>query len=102
MHELPDAVDVVYTTRWQTTGTTKPDPAWRETFEPFRVDEVLMARYPDAVFMHDLPAHRGQEVTAGVLDGHASIAFQQAENKLYSAMAVLEWSLVGDCDKGAR
>jgi ornithine carbamoyltransferase len=100
MHELPDAVDVIYTTRWQTTGTTKPDPAWREAFAPFRVDDALMARYPDAVFMHDLPAHRGQEVTASVLDGRASIAFRQAENKLYSAMAVLEWSLAGDCDRG--
>jgi ornithine carbamoyltransferase len=43
------------------------------------------------VFLHDLPAHRGEEVTAEVLDGPAAIAFQQAENKMYSAMAVLEW-----------
>jgi ornithine carbamoyltransferase len=42
--------------------------------------------------MHDLPAHRGEEVTAEVLDGPASIAFRQADNKMYSAMAVLEWS----------
>jgi ornithine carbamoyltransferase len=95
MHDLPDAVDVVYTTRWQTTGTTKPDPAWRTTFDPFRVDDTLMARYPRAVFMHDLPAHRGEEVSPSVLDGPASIAFEQAGNKLYSAMAVLEWSLIG-------
>lgn len=87
---LPD-VDVVYTTRWQTTGTTKPTPDWRTTFAPFQVDEALMARTPDAVFMHDLPAHRGDEVTAAVLDGPASIAFAQAENKYHSARAVLEW-----------
>jgi ornithine carbamoyltransferase len=92
---LPGDVDVVYTTRWQTTGTSKPDPDWREIFAPFRVDEPLLARYPSAVFMHDLPAHRGEEVTAGVLDGSAAIAFTQAQNKLYSAMAVLEWSLSG-------
>jgi len=90
---LPSAVDAVYTTRWQTTGTTKPDPGWRTVFAPFRVDEALMGRYPDAVFMHDLPAHRGEEVAGAVLDGPASIAFVQAENKLHSAMAVLEWCL---------
>jgi ornithine carbamoyltransferase len=91
--ELPARVDVVYTTRWQTTGTTKADPSWRRDFEPFRVDDALMARYPRAIFMHDLPAHRGEEVTASVLDGPASAAFEQAENKLHSAMATLEWCL---------
>jgi ornithine carbamoyltransferase len=88
---LPPDADVVYTTRWQTTGTSKPDPRWRETFRPFRVDRELMDRMPKAVFMHDLPAHRGEEVSAEVLDGAGSIAFDQAENKMYSAMAVLEW-----------
>ncbi|MGW0809522.1 ornithine carbamoyltransferase [Nonomuraea sp. NPDC002799] len=95
MAGLPVGVDVVYTTRWQTTGTTKPDPDWRTTFAPFRVDGGLMGRYPDACFMHDLPAHRGEEVSAGVLDGPASIAFDQARTKLHSAMAVLEWCLAG-------
>jgi ornithine carbamoyltransferase len=90
---LPEHVDVVYTTRWQTTGTTKADPNWRRDFEPFRVDDTLMARYPGAIFMHDLPAHRGEEVSASVLDGPASVAFEQAENKLHSAMAALEWCL---------
>jgi ornithine carbamoyltransferase len=93
--ELPEAVDIVYTTRWQTTGTTKSDPRWRASFEPFGVDSRLMERYPDAIFMHDLPAHRGEEVTSDVLDGPASVAFDQAENKLYSAMAVLEWCADG-------
>ncbi|QMU71699.1 ornithine carbamoyltransferase [Streptacidiphilus sp. P02-A3a] len=93
MDGLPPQVDIVYTTRWQTTGTTKPDPEWRQVFRPFQVDAALMDRCPAAVFMHDLPAHRGEEVEAGVLDGDRSIAFQQAAHKLYGAMAVLEWYL---------
>lgn len=90
--DLP-LVDVVYTTRWQTTGTTKPDADWRATFAPFHVDEGVMARLPGALFMHDLPACRGEECSAAVLDGPSSIAFEQAEFKLYGAMAVLEWCL---------
>lgn len=90
MDELP-AADVVYTTRWQTTGTVKADPQWRSVFAPFRVDAAVMEAAKDAVFMHDLPAHRGDEVTAEVLDGPHSIAFDQAENKYHSAKAVLEW-----------
>ena len=91
--ELPTGLDVVYTTRWCTTGTVKEDPDWLDVFEPFRVDAALMESCPGAVFMHDLPAHRGQEVSADVLDGPTSIAFLQAEHKLYGAMAVLEWCL---------
>jgi ornithine carbamoyltransferase len=91
MNDLPTDLDVIYTTRWQTTGTTKPDPNWRAGFAPFQVTADLWRRSPRAMFLHDLPAHRGDEVTAEVLDGPASIAFDQAENKLYGAMAVLEW-----------
>lgn len=92
-HDMVDLprVDIVYTTRWQTTGTTKPTPDWREVFMPFQVNQAVMAACPGAVFMHDLPAHRGEEVTAEVLDGPASIAFTQAQNKYHSARAVLEW-----------
>lgn len=91
MEALPQSVDVVYTTRWQTTGTTKNSPRWREDFAPFQVTSRLWDDSPRAVFMHDLPAHRGEEVTADVLDGPMSIAMDQAENKMHSAMAVLEW-----------
>lgn len=89
--DLPDDVDVVYTTRWQTTGTAKANPDWRTDFTPFGVDEDLFGHFPRAVFMHDLPAHRGEEVTAGVLDGPRSIALHQAQFKLFGAMACLEW-----------
>lgn len=92
---LPDEVDVVYTTRWQTTGTSKRDPSWRERFRPFYVGEALMARWPDAMFMHDLPAHRGEEVAGAVLDGPQSLAWAQAEMKLWSAMSILEHAVRG-------
>ncbi|WP_447007970.1 ornithine carbamoyltransferase [Saccharothrix isguenensis] len=88
--DLPE-VDVVYTTRWQTTGSVKPTSDWRTAFEHFQVNSALMDRLPGALFLHDLPAHRGEEVTAEVLDGPASVAFEQAENKYHSARAVLEW-----------
>ncbi|WP_432080207.1 ornithine carbamoyltransferase [Streptomyces sp. WAC 04229] len=91
MDGLPADLDAVYTTRWQTTGTSKHDPDWRSVFAPFQVTSALWETSPKAVFLHDLPAHRGDEVTAEVLDGPASLAFQQAENKMHSAMAVLEW-----------
>ncbi|MEV4438738.1 ornithine carbamoyltransferase [Streptomyces sp. NPDC049577] len=98
MEDLPGGVDAVYTSRWQTTGTRKPDPGWRRVFAPFQVTGALWEHSPAAVFLHDLPAHRGEEVTAEVLDGPHSIAFDQAENKLHSAMAVLEWCRVGIVD----
>jgi ornithine carbamoyltransferase len=95
MTALPARVDVVYTTRWQTTGTSKPDPDWRTTFQPFRVDPALMGRWPQACFMHDLPAHRGEEVAGEVLDGPRSLAWSQARMKLYGAMALLERAATG-------
>ncbi|MEU6669544.1 ornithine carbamoyltransferase [Streptomyces sp. NPDC046727] len=93
IHDLADApaaADVVYTTRWQTTGTSKPDASWRQAFRPFHVDGALLARWPRAVFLHDLPAHRGDEVAGEVLDGPRSLAWTQSAMKLPSAMAVLE------------
>jgi ornithine carbamoyltransferase len=93
---LPGEVDIIYTTRWQTTGTSKHTSDWREVFAPFKVSQELLDKYPNAIFMHDLPAHREEEVSASVLDGPRSIAFKQAGNKLNSACAVLEWSLRPD------
>ncbi|GGO54735.1 ornithine carbamoyltransferase [Streptomyces lasiicapitis] len=90
LDEAPDAVDVVYTTRWQTTGTSKPNVNWREEFRYLYIDTTFMSRWPDAVLMHDLPAHRGDEISSEVLEGDRSLAWTQAEMKLTSAMAVLE------------
>jgi ornithine carbamoyltransferase len=61
---------------------------------PYRVDEALMARAAaDAIFMHCLPAHRGEEVTAGVIDGPQSVVFDEAENRLHAQKGVLAWAL---------
>ena len=89
--------DILYATRWQTTGTSKADPDWRERFAPCRVDEAMVERFgrPGAVFMHDLPAVRDEDCEAALLDGPRSIAFAQAEQKMFTAMAVLEWCAGG-------
>lgn len=96
---LPSRVDVVYATRWQTTGSNKADPEWRAQFQPFTVTPTLMrqvSKPSGTIFMHDLPAVRGEDVAAEVLDGPQSIAFHQAKNKLFGAMAVLLWCLCDD------
>ena len=90
---LPRGVDAVYTARWLTMGVTKPDADWVDRFRPYTVDAALMAEVsrPGTLFLHDLPAMRGYEVTDEVLDGPQSIAFRQAFHKMTSAMAVLTW-----------
>jgi ornithine carbamoyltransferase len=93
MFDLPSKVDFIYTTRWRTTGTSKRHDDWRLRFDPFRVTSELMGQYPDAAFMHDLPAHRGEEVVADVIDGPQSIIWDQVSFKLFTAMAILEWCL---------
>ncbi|HEX8853688.1 MAG TPA: hypothetical protein VF754_09390, partial [Pyrinomonadaceae bacterium] len=91
---LPENVDVVYTTRWQTMGVPKADPDWQSKFQPYSVTRKMMARVSrpsGTIFLHDLPAVRGAEVTDEVLDGAQSVAFRQARHKMTSAMAVLKW-----------
>ncbi|MFC6930563.1 hypothetical protein ACFQHO_09670 [Actinomadura yumaensis] len=66
-------------------------PALAGCLHPFQVTSALWDKSPEAVFLHDLPAHRGEDVTTEVLEGPHSLAFDQAENKMYAAMAVLEW-----------
>ncbi|HEU5377679.1 MAG TPA: hypothetical protein VFV38_19820 [Ktedonobacteraceae bacterium] len=97
LKNLPEGVDVVYATRWQTTGNCKKDPQWRKAFQPYRVTQDIMKRVSKrtgTIFMHDLPAVRGEDVESEVLDGPQSIAFRQAQNKLFGAMAALEWCML--------
>lgn len=96
MEKLPANVDVVYTTRWHTMGVPKADPEWREKFLPYGVTAQVMARVSkpsSTIFMHDLPAVRGEDVCDEVLDGPQSRAWRQARYKMFSAMAILEWCL---------
>ncbi len=93
---LPRGVDAVYATRWQTMGVSKDDPHWREKFLPFAVTAEVMAEVSKpsgTVFLHDLPAVRGDDVHDEVLDGAQSLAWRQARHKLFSAMAVLDWCM---------
>jgi ornithine carbamoyltransferase len=68
-------------------------------FQDWMVDEELMAEAkPDALFMHCLPAHRGEEVSAGVIDGPQSIVWEEAENRLHVQKALMEYLLCGRLD----
>jgi ornithine carbamoyltransferase len=71
-------------------GQEKEAELRRRVFAPYQVNERLFAHArPDAVFMHCLPAHRGEEVTEAVIDSPRSIVFQQAENRLHAQKAIL-------------
>jgi ornithine carbamoyltransferase len=79
----------VYTDVWTSMGAEDEEPIRRRKFAPFQVNAELLAGAPDALVMHCLPAHRGQEITDDVLDGPRSVALDQAENRLYVQQALL-------------
>jgi ornithine carbamoyltransferase len=86
--------DVVYTDVWASMGQEKEAARRRDIFAPYQVNEALLARAKaDAIFLHCLPAHRGEEVTSEVLDGPRSQVILQAANRLYFQMALLVWLL---------
>jgi ornithine carbamoyltransferase len=80
---------VIYTDVWTSMGYETEAGSRRADFIGYQVDGALMRRAPDAIFMHCLPAHRGEEVTDEVIDGPASVVFDQAENRLHAQMALL-------------
>jgi ornithine carbamoyltransferase len=90
----------VYTDVWLSMGHSESERAARQAaLAAYRVDEAAMRRAkPDAIFMHCLPAHRGEEVTAEVADGPASVIFDQAENRLHTGVAVLYALIEGKLD----
>jgi len=84
-----EGADAVYTDVWASMGQEDEAELRRPVFSPFRVTRAMMAAAPDALVLHCLPAHRGEEIDADVLDGPRSIVFDQAENRLWVQMAVL-------------
>lgn len=90
-NEIPNLSDasVVYTDVWTSMGQENERDARRKAFAAYQVNERLMKQAPNALFMHCLPAHRGEEVTDEVIDGPQSIVFDQAGNRLYAQMALM-------------
>jgi ornithine carbamoyltransferase len=88
--EAVTGADVVYTDVWASMGQEAEAAARRAVFLPYQVGERLFGlAKPDALFMHCLPAHRGDEVTDQVIDSDRSVVFQQAENRLHAQKALL-------------
>ena len=94
--------DAVYTDVWTSMGQEDEADQRHRDFESFQVDEALMeAAGPKAVFLHCLPAHRGEEVTDGVVDGPASRVWSQAANRMNAARGLLAWLLGEAVDGGS-
>jgi ornithine carbamoyltransferase len=93
--EAVDGADAVYTDTWTSMGQESEAAVRRETFSAYQVNTALMSlARPDAVFMHCLPAHHGEEVTTEVLNGDSSVVFDQAENRLHVQKAILAQILI--------
>jgi ornithine carbamoyltransferase len=86
--------DCVVTDVWVSMGDGEDKKKRKNLLKPFQVDRAVMAKVkPDAIFMHCLPAHRGDEVTAEVIDGPQSVVWDEAENRLHVQKAILAWCL---------
>ena len=90
--EAVEGADVIYTDVWVSMGGEDSEDR-RRAFEPYQIDEALMARANDAWFLHCLPARRGEEVTAPVIDGPRSAVWRQAENRMHTARGAMLWML---------
>ncbi|MDZ4125909.1 MAG: ornithine carbamoyltransferase, partial [Hydrogenophaga sp.] len=88
--------DLVTTDVWTSMGFESENEVRREAFKRWCVDEDMMRQArPDALFMHCLPAHRGEEVSAEVIDGPQSVVWDEAENRMHAQKALMEFVLLG-------
>ena len=88
--------DAVYTDVWASMGFEAELESRLETFEPYRLSaELMSAAPPDALIMHDLPAHRGKEITDEMIESSRSVVFDQAENRMHAQQALLALVLGG-------
>ena len=86
-----DGADIVYTDVWTSMGQEEESVRRRAAFEGYQVDPALLDRAsPNVKFMHDLPAHPGEEVSEGLVDDPRSVVFDQAENRLWAQAALME------------
>jgi ornithine carbamoyltransferase len=94
--EIVRGATVVYTDAWTSMGQEAETEARRDAFARYRIDDALLdAAGPQAVAMHCLPAHRGEEITSAVMDGPRSIIWDQSENRLHVQKALLVGLLAG-------
>jgi ornithine carbamoyltransferase len=84
-----DHATAIYTDVWASMGHESERDERRRAFAPYQVNQSVMDAAPGAVFLHCLPAHRGEEVTDEVIDGPRSVVFDQAENRLCAQMAIM-------------
>ncbi|HLX88563.1 MAG TPA: ornithine carbamoyltransferase [Acidimicrobiales bacterium] len=101
--EAVAGADALYTDVWTSMGQEEESELRRKAFAGYQIDAALLdAAAPGAVVLHCLPAHRGQEISAEVLDGPRSVVWRQAANRMHAMRGLLSWLLSVDAAEGAR
>ncbi|HUX89033.1 MAG TPA: ornithine carbamoyltransferase [Chloroflexota bacterium] len=99
--EAARGADALYTDVWTSMGQEEEAVRRRRVFAEYRLDQALLGlAHPEAIVLHDLPAHRGEEITDEVIDGPQSVVFQQAGNRLHAQKAILLWLMTNDVEAG--
>jgi ornithine carbamoyltransferase len=94
--EAASGADVLYTDVWASMGQEEESDQRKKTFARYQVnDETIGLASEEAIVMHCLPAHRGEEISASAIDGPRSVVWDQAENRMHAQKAILSWLLVG-------